>query len=224
MFAFACLTLSAPPALANAQAECTQTEDWWLRIKACSEAIESPRWTGPAAAWAYSNRAVAHAELGNYLSAFDDHRKAVALNPTDPAARNNKGNSHARFREYDRAVSEYSAALQLRPDYTNARYNRADTFLAMGDYPSAIDDYTAVIAADSDAAGAWAGRSEARCQLRDTAPSLQDRIEALKLGLPALEDMAAYLTETGYLGVDGVADSVDNLEPALREWTLAGCP
>ena len=160
-------------AAADAQRDCTQTDDWWLRIQACTEAIESPRWSGAAGAWAYSNRAVAHAELGNYLSAFDDHEKAVKLNPSDPAARNNKGNSHARFREYGRAIREYSAAIRLRSGYTTARYNRADTYLAMADYPNAIEDYTEVIDADAErhACDKHPFRVHARNAARDPLPN-----------------------------------------------------
>lgn len=218
------IALATPPAIANTQTDCTQTEDWWLRIQACTDAIDSPNWTGARVAWAYSNRAVAHAELGNYLSAFDDHRKAVALNPTDPAARNNKANSHARFREYDRAVAEYSAAIRLRPDYTNALFNRADTYLSMGDYPAAVQDYSAVVQADADAAAAWAGRAEARCQLGETETSLQDRVRALELGVPAVEEMAGYLVETGYLRAPQTGATLADIQPALNDWTAAGCP
>ena len=213
---------ASQPASADIQSDCTQTADWWLRIQACTEAIESPRWSGAAGAWAYSNRAVAHAELGNYLSAFDDHEKAVKLNPSDAAARNNKGNSHARFREYDRAIREYSAAIQLRSGYTTARYNRADTYLAMADYSNAVEDYSVVIDADADAGEAWAGRAEALCQLGDASRSTQDRLQALRLGVPELSEMASYLQEKGYLATD--ATTADQVAPALAEWTAAGCP
>ncbi|MEL7153844.1 MAG: hypothetical protein AAFN51_08670 [Pseudomonadota bacterium] len=210
------------PAFADVQSNCTQTEDWWLRIEACTQAIESPRWSGAAGAWAYSNRAVAHAELGNYLSAFDDHEKAVMLNPSDAAARNNKGISHALFREYDRAIREYSAAIQLRAGYTNAFFNRADTYLAMGEYALAVEDYTTVIAGNAEAADAFAGRSEASCQLGDTDRSAEDRLQALRLGVPEVSDMADYLTEKGYLG--SATGDIEQIAPALREWTNAGCP
>ena len=120
LLAVLCIVLTTKSIHADIQRDCTQVDDWWLRISACTEAIESSRWTGTRASWAYSNRAVAHAELGNYLAAFDDHEKAVSLNPVDAVARNNKGNSHARFREYDRAIREYTAAITLRAGYTNA--------------------------------------------------------------------------------------------------------
>lgn len=211
------------PAVAGVQEDCTQTKDWWLRIQACTEAIETPRWAGAGGAWAYSNRAVAHAELGNYLSAFDDHEKAVKLNPSDAAARNNKGNSHARFREYDRAVAEYSSAIRLKSGYTTAHYNRADTYLAMSDYLNAAEDYSVVIDADADAAEAWAGRAEALCQIGDHTNSAQDRLQALRLGVPALPEMASYLFETGYLSVPEVG-GLSEIETPLTEWTVAGCP
>ena len=216
------LMVASTSVSADVQSDCTQTDDWWLRIQACSEAIDSARWSGAAGAWAYSNRAVAHAELGNYLSAFDDHEKAVKLNPSDAAARNNKGNSHARFREYDRAIAEYSAAIRLRGGYTTARYNRADTYLAMSDYRNAVEDYSAVIDADADAAEAWAGRAEALCQLGESAQSTTDRLQALRLGVPEVSEMSSYLNEKGYLS--NAAENIAGIESALADWTRAGCP
>ncbi|MEL7470092.1 MAG: tetratricopeptide repeat protein [Pseudomonadota bacterium] len=219
-----CIVVTATPAPANTQDECTQSDDWWLRIKACTAAIESPRWTGALAAWAYSNRAVAHAALGNALEAFDDHRKAVSLNPNDPVARNNKGNSHADFREYKRALAEYDSAIRLRPGYVNAYYNRANAHFALEDFAAAVDDFSVVLEDRPDDGDALTGRAEARCLAGDIEGSVGDRLDALRLGTLALDDTAAYLQETGYLRQDAEAETIDAIAPGLAAWTEAGCP
>lgn len=202
--------------------DCTQAEDWWLRVRACTEAIESERWQGRALSWAYSNRAVAHAALGDPLAAFDDHDRAVALNPDDATAWNNKGNAHAEFREHDRALAAYGRAIALDPGYVSALYNRAGVHLTVGNNSEAAADYSAAIEAEPDFGEAWAGRAEAGCRLGDVAGSVADRLVAVRLGALSVDEVAAYLRETSYLG--SAAPVPERLEAALTAWTAAGCP
>lgn len=221
--------LSIGPARAGLVEDCTQQADWWQRIAACTQAIESRQWAGRRAAWAYSNRAVAHAALGAYINAFDDHEKAIKLDPASATARNNKANAHARFREYARALDEYSAAIRLRPGYVSAHFNRAGVLVALGRDADAAADYSAVIAARPDLGAAYAGRAEARCRTQDVPGSVADRLEALAKGGLTQDLVAAHLRETGYLrGAAGdAADAVidhSTLAPALQAWTAAGCP
>lgn len=205
-------------------AGCTQTDDWWKRVAACTEAIESGRWPGATASWAYSNRAVAYAALGDYIAAFDDHEAAVKLDPTNATARNNKANSHADFREYQRALAEYAAAIRLRPGYVNAHFNRASVLFAIGKPGDAQADYTIVIDAMPEFGDAYAGRAEARCRLGEVDGSVTDRLQAIELGTLTDEAVADYLRSKGYLGLATEVIPDDGLRAALTEWTLAGCP
>ncbi|MEM1298722.1 MAG: tetratricopeptide repeat protein [Pseudomonadota bacterium] len=206
------------PAAADVVKDCTQKGDWWLRITACTQAIESGKYAGRSAAWAYSNRAVAHVALGQYIQAFDDHREAIKLDPTSATARNNKANAHARFREYDRALEEYSAAIRLKAGYTSAHFNRAGVHVALGQDVEAIADYSAVIKGRPDLGAAYAGRAEARCRTGDVEGSVADRLSALELGALTSDLIENHLSETGYLRGDV------ELEEALGAWTRAGCP
>lgn len=215
--------LAPTPASADVLADCTQDQDWWLRVRACTEAIEGGRWEGPAASWAYSNRAVARAALGDYIDAFDDHERAVALDPANASARNNKGNTHAEFREHARALAEFDRAIALDPGYASARYNRAGVRLTVGDVAGAIEDYSAVIAAEPGFGEAHAGRAEAACRAGDVAGSVADRLAAVRLGALAPEQVRDYLRQTGYLDAAAAA-SPAGLEAALTAWTAAGCP
>jgi tetratricopeptide (TPR) repeat protein len=205
--------------------DCTQQDDWWLRVEACSQAIDSGQYSGLRAAWAYSNRAVAYAALGDYIAAFDDHEKAVKLNPSDAKARNNKANSHADFREYDRALREYTKAIELAPGYLNAHFNRAGVYVATGAYAEAIGDYSIVIKGAPDFGDAFAGRAEARCQLGAVDGSVEDRLAAIDLEALGLADVTSYLRETRYLSSD-LSDPVapESFNEALAAWTAAGCP
>lgn len=220
----ACIALCAlnllPPSSARADVvkDCTQKGDWWLRITACTQAIESRKYVGRSAAWAYSNRAVAHVALGQYIQAFDDHREAIRLDPTSATARNNKANAHARFREYDRALEEYTAAIRLNPGYASAHFNRAGVYVELGQDSEAIADYSVVIRQKPGLGAAYAGRAEARCRTGEVAGSVADRLSALELGALTPDLMQSHLSETGYL-----RDDVE-LEDALGAWTRAGCP
>lgn len=215
--------------------DCTQQDDWWLRVQACTAAIDSGQYEGRRASWAYSNRAVAYAALGNYIGAFDDHERAVKLDPANARARNNKGNSHADFREYDRALREYTRAIELSPGYTNAHFNRAGVHLAVSAYAEAVDDYSIVISDAPDFGDAYAGRAEAQCQLGLVDEAVTDRLTAIRLEVLPRGEVASYLQETGYLiapgddvpqdtGSDASAAGSDEFTRALTNWTQAGCP
>jgi len=219
--AFLGLSGTAP---AGTLEDCTQQDDWWLRVDACSKAIDSGQYEGRRASWAYSNRAVAYAALGDYIAAFDDHERAVKLDPTNAKARNNKANSHADFREYDRALREYTRAIELSPGYTNAYFNRAGVYLATGAYTEAAGDYSIVITTADDFGDAYAGRAEALCQLGSVDDAVNDRLTAIRLDTLPLEEVARYLTETGYLSEGSDASDDSAFTSALTEWTAAGCP
>ncbi len=205
---------------------CSQIDDAWRRIDVCSAAIESGYWPGGRASWAHSNRAVAYAELGDYISAFDDHERAVALDSTNATARNNKANSHADFREYDRALDEYANAIRLRPGYLNAHFNRAGVLMSLGRYDEARQDYDAVLAAEPDIGEAYAGRADAHCAAGDVAASIADREAAIGTGVLAQADFVAYLSEKGYAARADASDEIDDelFLKALTDWTAAGCP
>lgn len=205
---------------------CASAPDAWARLTACGEIIDSADWPGAFAAWAYSNRAMAHSELGNHLAAFDDHDKAIELDGSDPRAWNNRGTSHAAFREYDRALADYRRALELDPDYVTALLNRASLFLELGRAAEARADYDRAAGIEG-ARGADISiieflRADASCRLGDAAASLEDRLNAIAGGAFARTEMRRTLVETGYLRAGAEDDA--SFIAALDRWTQAGCP
>ncbi len=202
--------------------DCANATDAWSSLAACTKVIESDGWTGKRVGWAYSNRAVAHAELGNSLAAFDDHNQAILLDPTDPKAWNNRATSHAAFREYARALSDYDQALRLDPDYLNALVNRASVHFESGRPLEAVADYDSAIALavarQEKHDELLFLRADVACELGQVERSLADRKPALESGTFSPERMATTLEDSGYvIGAEG-------LENALRAWTEAGCP
>lgn len=220
------------PALAWAETAeaCAGDGDAWSRLSACTQVIEGGEWPGARAAWAYSNRAMAHAELGNHLDAFEDHDTALKLDPGNPRAWNNRATSHARFREYDRAFRDYDRALALDPGYVNALINRASLNAETGRAEEAWADYGAAIALESEAGRDVAGlaflQADAACGLGRAQESIAGRQPAFESGLFSREEMAATLANTGYLARGADLDTTEGraaFDAALARWTAAGC-
>lgn len=209
-------------ATADMVSDCASAEDAWARLAACTEVIDSEMWTGRRVGWAYSNRAVAHARLGNDIQAFDDHNRAIELDPSNPKAWNNRATSHAAFGEYDRALADYDRALQLDPGYLNALVNRASLQFEMGKPRDAMADYDRAIelAAARDQAHEDLRflSADVACKLGLVDQSIADRQPAFTSGTYSREEMTKTLNEAGYVA------NGDSFDTALRAWTEAGCP
>lgn len=206
------------PAAAGMVSDCAGGEDPWRRVEACTEAIASGQWPGASAAWAYGNRAIAYAELGLALEAFEDHDRAIRLDPANPQAFNNRANSHAEFREYDRALEDYSRALRLDPAYANALFHRAGVYLVTGRYGEAAADYARTLELVPGFGPAYLGLAQAECGAGNADASVAARYEALDAGIPEPGVLEGQLTAKGYLRSGTAFDA------ALARWTEAGCP
>lgn len=222
----AVLCAIAGTASADPVETCAAAKEPWARLTACSEVIASGDWEGSRAGWAHSNRAMAHAELGNHLDAFDDHNQAIKLDPSNPRAWNNRATSHAKFREFDRAFRDYDKALELDPSYVNALINRASLSFETGRAAEARENYTAAIAleekAGRDTAGLQFLLADAACALGDVAEATARRTPAFDAGLFTRDRMAETLIATGYL-VRSQAKDRTAFDLALTRWTEAGC-
>ena len=218
--------LLAGTAEADEVETCAGSADPWSRLAACTTVIDSGDWQGARSGWAFSNRAMAHAELGNHLDAFDDHNKAIELDPANPRAWNNRATSHARFREYDRAFRDYAKALELDPAYVNALINRASLAMETGDAARARADYAQAMQIEEAAGRTTAGlaflKADADCALGDHEISAQGRRPAFDAELFTRAEMAQTLVQTGYLASASREDPAE-FEQALLRWTKAGC-
>ncbi|MEM8790295.1 MAG: tetratricopeptide repeat protein [Pseudomonadota bacterium] len=215
--------LAAPtPALADSVEACANPAEPWAQLSACTEVIDGGEWRGASAAWAHSNRAMAHAALGNHQFAFDDHDTAIRLDPLNPRAWNNRATSHAEFRQYDQALSDYAQALTLDPDYVTALINRASVYDEMKNPKAAHADYDQAIALEAAAGRETADlmflRADMACRMGEVDASIRDRTPAMEGGLFPRAQMANLLTAKGYLREGGDFDT------AFRAWTEAGCP
>lgn len=215
--------LRTEPTAAEIAEDCASAHsDPWSRLAACAEIIDSQQWASKRLGWAFSNRAVAQAALGNGLAAFEDHNRAIELDPSNAKAWNNRATSHAAFREYNQALSDYSQAIKLDPGYVNALVNRASVYFetdradeAKADYDQAIALAIAQRKAHDDLLFL---RADAACRLGLIDRSIADRQPALRNGVYPREELARLLRQAGY------AAEGEGIDLALRAWTKAGCP
>ncbi|MEM9097404.1 MAG: tetratricopeptide repeat protein [Pseudomonadota bacterium] len=216
------LALGLLPVSASDVEACSNPAEPWAQLTACTTVIENGEWPGASAAWAHSNRAMAHAALGNHQFAFDDHDKAIALDPLNPRAFNNRATSHAAFRQYDQALADYATALELDPDYATALINRASVYDEMGNASAARADYDRAIVLEERAGRETADlvflRADMACRMGDAEAAIRDRQPAIENGLFPREQMELLLIAKGYLK-DGIG-----FDDALSAWTTAGCP
>ncbi len=78
---------------------------------------------------------------GDYVSALEQYRKAVSLNPNDGDALNNLGQLLARNGDPAAAIPHLQKAAQLYPAVWAYRFNLAHAHGRLGDWSQAADDY-----------------------------------------------------------------------------------
>jgi len=94
----------------------------------------------------------------------------------------------------------------------------------IGDLPRAVEDYDLAIANDPAFGPAFMHRAAARCRLNRPEGSVEDRMEAMRLGAVQADELQQEMARAGfYKGrIDGVLGP--GSRKALARWTEAGCP
>ncbi len=115
----------AASARAGMVEDCNQERDRELRISGCTVVIGSGQWQGKELAWAYNNRGLAYAYLGNPARAIEDYDQALRLDPGLVVAYLGRGVVYNALGLYRRAIKDYDEALRIDPGSTLAYNNRA---------------------------------------------------------------------------------------------------
>ncbi len=96
-----------------------QSKQYAPAIKALTAiAAQTPTLSGP-----YVNLGIAHARLGHVQDAERAFRKALELNPDNPAARNQLGILQRKQGQFNRAQESYLSVLATHPNYPYAHLN-----------------------------------------------------------------------------------------------------
>jgi tetratricopeptide (TPR) repeat protein len=73
---------------------------------------------------AYSNRAAAYADLGNFKNSINDWNVVIRRSPKDANAYNGRGNCHKALGDLQAALADFERAVALNPRFTKAIKNR----------------------------------------------------------------------------------------------------
>lgn len=122
---------------ADDQDDCVQEQDAALKIRGCTAAIKSGKWSGPDLAWAYSNRGLGHRRHGKLQKALEDYNEAIRLRPNYPDAYGNRAYLLDLLGVHDQAITDWETALSQGGA---EQVKRAQRFLRdKGFYKGAID-------------------------------------------------------------------------------------
>lgn len=214
---------AAASARADVAAQCQDLSDPQATIHACTQAIESGEWQDDAVAWAFNNRGLAHASLGDMLRAIADYDRALALDAEYAPAYSNRGNARAVLGDMIRAHEDHEKALALDPSYVAAWHNRGVDREELGRYRDALEDYRKAISLAPDHRGSHVGLATANCKLGRVKASAEARLRAIEKGLLDATEMQLLLQAEGfYRGpIDGIFGK--GSRTALWAWTRTGC-
>ena len=107
------IALAAAPALGDMVNDCVNEAKRYDRaIEACTEAINSGEWSGGDLAWAYTNRGLAHYELGEYRDALADYSEALELDPDYGDAHYGRAAAYCSMGRPAQAARWYAVAIE----------------------------------------------------------------------------------------------------------------
>jgi tetratricopeptide (TPR) repeat protein len=123
-------------------------------------------------------------QLGNYVGAIADFRKAVEINPGNDKAYYLKALCESMLKRPQEALADYNKVTQLNPRFPDAYLNRAFYVKEkLGDLRGAIEDYNRYIdlSKDKNVAFAYNNRGYVKLQLNDLAGAIMDIQKSLEL-------------------------------------------
>ena len=131
----------------------------------------------PTNAMLYLNRAVARAEMIDFISSVGfTERITLEDNMTQRA-------HTKRTYNYDEAIADLTMAAELAPDVAYIYYNRANLYALSGRMPEAYDDYTRALTLAPYLAEAYFNRGLVQLLMKDTQKGAMDLSKAGELGI-----------------------------------------
>lgn len=141
-------------------------------VNLLSEAIE----LDPENAMLYINRAVARAEMIDYIASFANNDRINIDSEMSFTGR-------TRVYSYDEAIDDLTRAAELAPELAYIYYNRACLYAYSGDMPAAYEDYTKALELAPYLADAYFNRGLVQLHMKDTQKGIIDLGKAGELGI-----------------------------------------
>ena len=174
-----CLGITAHTVLADSLADCSQTRNADLRLRACSEIIASTAGTPENMALAYRNRGSTRVDAGANEQAMADFDQAIALHPADSANFAGRARAKLGLRDLLGASADYSEAIRLAPGNVSLYLSRGHVRFVQGDHVGAIADFTEAIRLKPDSASAYNRRGLAHRRAGELAQAIEDYTAAI---------------------------------------------
>jgi tetratricopeptide (TPR) repeat protein len=142
-----------------------------------------------APAWTY--RATAYLEKGDFDHAIADVNEAIRLDPKSAPAYNGRCYAYViSNRQLKQALADCNESLRLRPDNTATLDSRGFAYLRLGRFKEAIDDFNAALALNPKLPNSLYGRGLAKSKNGDAAGGEVD-VAAARALLPTVGDQLA---------------------------------
>lgn len=179
----ACLvvTAGASGAFGDTIADCNQSRNAALRLRACSEIIDGTVYTTADKALAYRNRGNSRADAGANAEALADFDQAIRLRPDDASGRAGRARARLALRDVDGAIEDYSEALRLAPQTAALYVGRGHARFVKGDNPAAITDFTEALRLNPKSPSTLNRRGLAYRRSGDLARAIDDYTAAIAL-------------------------------------------
>lgn len=132
----------------------------------------------PMNAFYYMNRAVADAEMIEFVSQIDNQSHSLVID-ADPV---NQLKNVKRTYNYDSALNDINKAIMLNPNVAQFHYNKASILTLSGDLVSAIESYTKAIELHPYMSEAYLNRGVLQIKLKETKKGFLDISHAGELG------------------------------------------
>ena len=98
------------------------SQDGDLAIAACTQAIQSGRFSGMELASIYDNRAIELRQQGEFDRAIDDYSAAIRIDAELTGAYTGRGLAYEGASEIEKAKLDYRAALAVGPKYADGEW------------------------------------------------------------------------------------------------------
>ncbi len=171
--------------------------------------------------YAYHNRGLAKANLGDKQGAIADYDRAIKINPNFAVVYLNRGAIKLDLGDKQGAIADYDRAIKINPNLALAYIDRGFVKAALGDKQGAIADYDRAINIKPNLAEAYIGRGGIKLALGDKQGAFADYDRSIKIN----PNLALAYNIRGFLKADlgdkqGAIDDFDrsiNINPNYAE-------
>lgn len=122
-----------------------------------------------------------YASIPSETEAFDELRKAIALNPSDETAYLKRGDLYDVSGEYDLAITDFTKAIEINPKNSSAYFKRALARRYKADKTQAIKDYGKAIDLEPTNTGAFIARGNIFADEKEYKKAISDFSQAIKI-------------------------------------------